>query len=562
MNRTFIQRAICFSVISCFAHAQTAPDAGSLRQQLDQDRLNRLPGQAAPELRGDPPVTPSTATSTVSVNTFRFEGNTLLGDAQLQAVVAGYLNRPLSFEQLQAVAAAVADAYRDAGWVVRTYLPRQDVTDGTVIIRIDEARFGKVQVEGAEPTRLKLDYALSSLESRQKKGEPLNAEALERAILLVDDLPGVAASGALRAGAGEGETDLVLKLTDEPLVIGDVGIDNAGMRSTGRERIAASVGIASPFGIGDLVSIHAIHSQGLDYARVGYSVPIGHDGLRLGVNGSTLHYSLVSPEFSALNARGKSSTLGLDATYPLIRSRRQNLYLVMNYDQKTFENTSDGAISSRYGARSGTVGLSGNLFDGLGGGGANSATLLFTHGDLDLDGSPNRAADATTTRTAGRYEKLRYTLARQQSLTPTLSFLAMLSGQEASKNLDSSEKFYLGGLNGVRAYPLNEGGGAEGKVVNLELRWKLNEAFLLSGFYDWGHVTVNRNNRFTGAAAVNSFSLRGAGLALGWQSSQGLNLRLTWARRIGDNPNATSTGLDQDGTLHKDRFWLTASMPF
>ncbi len=61
---------------------------------------------------------------------------------------------------------------------------------------------------------------------------------------------------------------------------------------------------------------------------------------------------------------------------------------------------------------------------------------------------------------------------------------------------------------------------------------------------------------------MNTYSLQGAGLALAWQSSAGLNVKATLARRIGNNPNPTATGNDQDGSLTQNRFWLTASWTF
>ena len=54
----------------------------------------------------------------------------------------------------------------------------------------------------------------------------------------------------------------------------------------------------------------------------------------------------------------------------------------------------------------------------------------------------------------------------------------------------------------------------------------------------------------------------GAGLALGWQSSMGFNLKGIYARRIGSNPNPTASGNDQDGSKLLNRFWLTATFPF
>jgi hemolysin activation/secretion protein len=197
----------------------------------------------------------------------------------------------------------------------------------------------------------------------------------------------------------------------------------------------------------------------------------------------------------------------------------------------------------------------------MGGGGANSASLSLVTGTLDLNGSPNQAADAATTRTDGRFSKLRYALSRQQVITSTTSAFASLAGQFANKNLDSSEKFYLGGASGVRAYPASEGGGANGWLADLELRRQLPLGFNIAGFYDHGHVTVNRNNDFAGAPALNAFSLRGAGVSLGWLSAKGANAKLTLARRIDSNPNRTVTGNDQDGTLLKNRVWFTANLP-
>ena len=99
-------------------------------------------------------------------------------------------------------------------------------------------------------------------------------------------------------------------------------------------------------------------------------------------------------------------------------------------------------------------------------------------------------------------------------------------------------------------------------MINLELRWRLPEGFSLAAFEDWGQVRINRNNSFAGAPALNDYSLKGGGLALGWQALSGLNLRITWARRHGDNPNPTATGRDQDGTLVRDRLWASLTVPF
>lgn len=560
-----MRRSLAFYclLLPLMAQAQTPPDAGALQQQSEQGRQPVLPRKAVPDKPAEPAAMPARTGVIATVKLFRFVGNTLLTAEQLAPAVAGYLNRPLDYAALQAAAAAVASAYREAGWVVRAYLPRQDITEGIVTIQIVEAVFGSVHFEGDVSKRMSREQIVRTFDVQQQAGAPLNAERLDRALLLADDLPGVNVAGSLRKGTKERETDLVLKVADEPLIMGDATLDNTGARATGRERLAVNLNLNSPLGLGDLLSANLLHTEGSDYLRLGATAPIGPNGWRVGLNTSALSYKLVASEFSALNAKGTSDSVGLEASYPLIRSRLKNLYFIANADRKSFDNQSLGATTTRYKANTLAIGLAGNLFDNLGGGGANSASLTLVEGDLNLDGSPNQAADAVTASTAGRYSKLRYAASRQQVLTQELSFFAVLSGQWASKNLDSSEKFYLGGASGVRAYPVNEGGGAKGQLVNLELRWRLPEGFTLTGFYDYGQLTVNRNNSFAGAPAINSYSLQGRGLSLAWQSGRrGPSLKATWARRMGGNPNPTATGTDQDGSFIRDRLWLSASLTF
>ncbi|MDO8651220.1 MAG: ShlB/FhaC/HecB family hemolysin secretion/activation protein [Undibacterium sp.] len=535
-----------------------AQEAGSLLKDIERGReQQQLPRKKPAELLASPSEMKAPSGLSVSVREFHFAGNTLLSNEQLAPVVAEYLNRPIGFAELQKAAAAVAEAYRKAGWIVRVYLPHQDITEGIVTIQIVEAVFGSVKLEGQPATRFAFERIQKSFDAQQPKGAKLNANALDRALLLADDLPGVAVSGSLHEGANPRETDLILKVADEPLVVGEVNLDNIGSRATGSDRLAANLNLNSLAGYGDLLAGNVIHTQGSDYLRLAYILPAGVDGWRVGANASALNYRLIAPEFAALNGNGTSSTAGLEATYPIIRSRLKNLYLAMNYDNKQFDNQSSNATQSRYQINAVTAALNGNSFDNLGGGGANSGSLAFISGSVALDSRDPRL-NAGLNPPNGGYYKLRYSLARQQVITDTVALYAALSGQEANgKNLDSSEKFYLGGANGVRAYPASEGGGSSGALTSLELRGRLPKGFVLTGFYDYGDV---RN--YDGG---KSYALQGVGMTLAWQaeaSLNGLNLKATLAQRIGSNPNPTANGYDQNGSLTKNRFWLAATQPF
>ena len=556
----YILSVLSISVSSAFA--QTVPDAGSLLQQIEKGRLAPPPGKPGPLLAPPPQPMKELSGMSVTVSRFQFAGNTLLTQAQLAPAVASFVNRPLSFNDLQNAAAAVAETYRKAGWIVRVYLPLQEIKDGVVTLQVVEAVFGQVRMEGTAPTRVPFDRLVPIVGAAQPHGAALKAQAMDRALLLLDDMPGISTAGSLAPGEQANEVDLVLKVEDEKLINGQVGVDNASARSTGSARLTADLYINSPLRLGDQAVVNLMHTEGSDYARLAYTVPLGAAGWRVGANASHLRYRLVDDALAALDASGTSTTSGVEATYPLIRARLKNLYLALNYDNKRFDNRAAATTITDYKIDTFTVGLNGNVLDQYAGGGSTSASLALVHGKVDLDGSPNARADALTTRTGGSFTKLRYAASRQQVLTEALALYAAFSGQTAGKNLDSAEKFYLGGAYGVRAYPSNEGGGSEGQLFNLELRARLPNNVNVTGFYDWGHVKVNHDNAFPGAPALGSYSLKGAGLSVAWLASFGLNLKATWARRIGDNPNPTLTGTDQDGSFRKNRFWLQATMPF
>lgn len=554
---------LSFCICTATAQAQTSirPDAGTLLQQIEQGREPVLPTPQRPVLPPKPEMKPR-GDLVVPVTRFQFVGNTLLADAALQAAVAPWVNRVLDFSELQKAAAAVAAAYRDAGWVVRTYLPQQEISDGVVTIQIIEAVLGSVSIEGAQNTRVREEQIRGLVAAAQRPGQPINSDAIDRALLLMEDLAGVSVKGNLVQGRDEGQTDLGLSLAGKKFVSGEVAADNTGSRATGRNRFTAAVSVASPLRRGDQFSADVIHTRGSDYLRAGWVFPVGGQGWRLGASHSRLQYRVVAPEFAALGLRGRSETYGVEGSYPLIRSRMKNLYFSAKLDRKDYFNETTNAVTSDYGIRVAGFNLFGNLYDSVLGGGYTTGSVGWDAGTLDLTGSPNEAADAAGPRAAGHYRKIRFALSRFQVLTSELSLFGSLTGQRADKNLDSGEKFYLGGVGGVRAYPSSEAGGAEGLLVNLEARYRLPGNAIFTGFYDWGRVTVNKDNDFPGAAAVNSITLKGTGVSVGWTTPQGASLKAIVARRIGNNPNPTATGTDQDGSLDLNRLWWQASLPF
>jgi hemolysin activation/secretion protein len=174
----------------------------------------------------------------------------------------------------------------------------------------------------------------------------------------------------------------------------------------------------------------------------------------------------------------------------------------------------------------------------------------------------NQATDKTGAKTAGSFDKIRVNGTWQQSITTQTSAFISYTGQLAGKNLDSSEKMQLGGMNGVRAYPTGEGSGSDGQLLQLELRHNLESGIALTGFYDWGQIWLQHDPTFPGGPMHNRNTYKGFGASVGYTNDDGVNFRATWARRQGHNPNPTQTGMDQDGTRDRNRYWLQVTVPF
>lgn len=568
------------------SHAQTAAvDAGQL---LEQQR--RLEQQAQPAPRLNKPLRDASVASQhgkagdtqVSVRRFKLSGHTLLDDATLQAVLRAWLMRPLTLFELRQAAVAVEQAYRDAGWLAHASLPAQDLTDGQLRIDITEARLGQVRMAPATSgSAAELSPRLTSrvqamLDAQLGAGQPLNLLALERALLIADELPGAVVGGSLQGGAQPGTTDLLVQVAPAPRLQGDISIDNAANRSTGSERVNGSLRLNAPWGLGERFDVAASLTRGTDYLRAGASLPVGLAGWRVGVNASTLRYRVLESQniTTGLAPEGTTQTVGAEAQYPLIRSPRARWTLSLGAEERHQTNRDDNVtvglleVSSRARSRSASIGINGWGFDEIGLGGQTLAGVQLVSGRLSLEGSPNAllAADARAENTQGDYQVLRWSLSRLQSLSPTLDLWASASGQFGSRNLNSGEKLYLGGMGAVNAYPSAEAAGSSGQLVNIELRQRLDAAWQIAGFYDWGQVRQYRNNaRADGAgplSARNTVTLEGIGASISWRGENGWRAKVTWAHRIGANPLMTTTGRDTDGSFDLNRIWLSAGYSF
>lgn len=504
------------------------------------------------------------AKSQITLKSITFKGVTILGDMELKGLVEPFINTPMTYEQMLEIGMVVESYYRSNNYLARAILPPQDLTDGVLTVDVIESVFSKVEVEQelADLPNTQAHVA-AIIESQQKIGEPLNAKSLDRALALANDVPGISAQGSLRQGREAGETELLLKLYQGRTRQAELSMDNAGSRSTGFMRVMASMTWFNPNDMADLLNVVAVHTKGSDYARLAYSIPVGVDGWRMGMNLSALKYEVVVGEEGILGAVGHSLTKGMEWLYPLIRRDDVSATVSLTADIKNFKNTSaQSQLISDYDTKVVAAQVSGFMRDINPGGGTGTYSVQLSHGHVNLQGSPSLQTDQTGVKTAGAFNKLRVAGTWLQPITTETSAFISYTGQVADKNLDSSEKMQLGGMNGVRAYPTGEGSGVDGQLIQLELRHNLGSGINLAGFYDWGQIWLQHDPNYPGGPQNNRNTYKGFGASVAYTNDDGVNFRASWARRQGHNPNPTQTGTDQDGTRDRNRYWLQVTVPF
>ena len=113
-------------------------DAGALMRQAEQSYKAGSAQRALSKLTPieSPMTLPSGAT--VRASEFKFLNANLLKNQSLQDAVKAFANRDLSQSDLDNLCSSVADAYRQAGWVVRVYVPRQSLHTDSLTIQILE----------------------------------------------------------------------------------------------------------------------------------------------------------------------------------------------------------------------------------------------------------------------------------------------------------------------------------------------------------------------------------------------------------------------------------------
>lgn len=419
----------------------------------------------------------------VPVGQIRISGNTALAaTAPLPPDLAG---REATLAEIEAARLAVLGAYRAAGFAyvaVGASLSAGAEGRADLLLTVTEGFIATLAIEGAiGPAERQVRRFLEPLVGQT----PLPHAALERALLLAGDIPGVTARGLLRPVEGApGALELLVRLERQALS-GFASLDNRGNTATGAWQglLVGQLNAFSSRGERTDLALFQSDQHGQSFGQLSHEVFLGASGLRLrGFAGAGR--AAPGGALAALGYAGETRVGGVALSQPLIRSRPRNLTLTAQID--AFESLvrlrpGDGAPrerASRDAVRALRLGVDGEVRDawlGFAPAAASSTASLRLHHGLEVFGASD-GSHGTSARLGsdfGFFRVVAEASRTQPLLQPApgwmLSLHAAGAVQWTDDALPPAEKFYLGGNRLGRGFFAGQLSGDRAIAGSLEL---------------------------------------------------------------------------------------------
>ena len=560
MKSSFLERSIVVGLImtsipmtvwgAALNNNTNIPDAGSLLNELEPERhINPNPQRPQIDVKVPESKQPH-QDLTVLVRKVVFDCQELDINTSLQSVVAGKLNKELTFEEMQQIALEATEALRKQGYMTAiVYIPAQDMQNSVLHMKAMIGHYGDVNIKNKSSMT---DERVLGYTYNTRPGRLIKSQNLDKEILILNDIPGLSAKAFLAPGKKPGTAAINIEVTDLERQGGAVYVDNHGSKSTGKWRYGVNYHYDNLTKVGDQIEVNYLSSFANDMHNylVRYNLPIGRDGAVAHVGASHMNYSL-GDQWEYLGSVGTANTYELGVTVPMKRSLFHASTYDVSYRYRTLNDSwGNYALETNKSSHSINMEVNGytrSIKDAL------SYSISHSVGTLGMDNDLAKAWD--TLGTEGGWAKSNATLYHIHSFDKRWNLHTSASGQYGWDNLDSSESFYVGGASGVRAFPSGEAGGNSGLLGTMELRYQTGLPELqLAAFVDGGRVWYNHEP--AAGNAENVRNLAGVGLGVLYNKNRDWYARFDWATPLG-----SKRSISNGGDVH-NTFWLRVVKQF
>jgi len=517
-NSFISPRLILVTGLVMFSGAGVFSSPANAAQVLDEQTGIADPGRAQeqflremPQPRVSPQITvreaelinapPGAEDVKLVLGGVRLQGNTVYTASDLSPIYNGMVGQEISLAEVYRIANQITLKYRNNGYILtQTVVPPQTIDNGVVDLRVVEGYIDNIVIEAPDDEPASALKTLQDYAGGISTGGPVNVAALERELLLINDLPGINARSIISPSPNQaGAADLLI-IVERDSFDALVSMDNYGSRYLGPVQLTAAGTLNSWMGNNESITGQFILAPDTDtyelaYGALSYEQPVGPYGTRISALGSVTD-TKPGYDLEEFDVRGHSRLMQLKATHPFIRSRANNLTGRILFDWRDTETANNITDTVKDRIRVIRAGAKYEFLDQLVGLGVNSIDLQVSHG-LDIFGSSDEG-DANLSRADAdpRFVKVNADVQRLQRVYGDVNLLLQGRAQWSSDPLFSSEEFSVGGVSSGRGYDPSEIVGDDGISGRTEVQWnnpydfgwQYLEKYQLYSFWDIGRT--------------------------------------------------------------------------
>jgi len=318
-----------------------AQSVGSLTQGLpSREQLNPAARAAPPAPDRDlfamgsaGPCPLANSPLTFTLKSVAFHGAPPAEQKALEAAYASRVGQTIPVGEICDIRDSASRILFHNGILARVEIPEQHITDGALVMEVIEAKVVNVRVRGdAGPVQDLVDSYVGKLRNMT----PFDLNKAQRYLLLASDLPGVRISAVIRPSTtseDRGAVDIDVTVKRD---IGDVvvNVQNMGSDTIGPWGGLVRGDLNSLTPLGEQTSLTLFSAFDWPEQRVAQLVETAHFGSEGLAGKLSLVYGETRPggALAPLDLDSKAFIAEASLSYPLIRTRRQNLTVSGGFD--------------------------------------------------------------------------------------------------------------------------------------------------------------------------------------------------------------------------------------
>ena len=449
----------------------------SRRDEIQKQRQTQPQGQA--EQAAPEPQTQAQAAHCIHVSNFVFDGAEHLEDGVRREVQKSYGGKCMAIVDILTVVRTLTNVYVSQGYpTTRVFTPEQDLSKGTLRIKVVEGRTGSVSLSDGGKERSGVDTAFPQL-----VGGRLYIRDVEQGLDQINRLPGYEAKIAIKPGDAEGESKIVVDTKHPFLPLVTNTFDNLGLKTTGEWQLGTTIAMGDVLGLYDswalsYKSSSPIYRQaiGADQYAASVSVPYGYWTLML--SGSYFDYkSVMHLPNSSPTSNGASTYATADLERVVYRDQDSKTKVDAFLNWKDTENYFAGEYLSSQSRELNVLGIrlthTQRIFGGLFDGNINGqfgVPMFGSMKDSDPGAWPGYKAEFTKVASdISFYRPLDLSGLVGALKDVKLAYNFKASGQYTPDQLYATEQLTLGGFYTVRGFKTQSLSGNSGAFTRNEL---------------------------------------------------------------------------------------------